>query len=45
MFRIVEDAILITIAILTESAVIFEIILFSDNQKIITNTMINRKKL
>ena len=34
MFRIVEDAILITIAILTVAAVIFELILVFDNQTV-----------
>ena len=34
MFRIVEDAILITIAILTVSAVIFELIVVFDNQTV-----------
>ena len=34
MFRIVEDAILITIAILTVAAVIFELLLVFDNQTV-----------
>ena len=34
MFRIVEDAILITIAILTVAAVIFELIVVFDNQTV-----------